>query len=199
MSSRSKSSENRTISEFDRGPVQILNHFSTLNRSEIITVQILFFALLEVLSLKLTDNDPYKSGLLFQLLIHFLQSSKMLPTSMALSAKSIRQLPLFQNYVRILQQSVQTALNVIQRSALSSGQSTITSVLEKEYAKVLLTTPTSPKLNIDIPQVDLQLTVPLPLTMNGVMATNDFDNIVVFRYVQDFYELDKLGKGAFGW
>jgi hypothetical protein len=30
------------------------------------------------------------------------------------------------------------------------------------------------------------------------MAMNDFDNIVVFRYVQDFYEVDKLGKGAFG-
>lgn len=198
MSTRSKSSENRTLSAFDRGPVQILNHFSTLNRSEIITVQILFFALLEVLSLKLTDNDPYKCSLLFQLLLHFLQTSKMLPTSMALSARPIRQLPLFKNHVRILQGSIQTALNAIQRPPTASGESTITSVLEKEYAKVLLTTPTSPTINIDIPQQDLQLKVPLPLAMSGTVATTDFDNVVVFRYVQDFYELDKLGKGAFG-
>jgi len=196
MSSRSKSSESRTLSQFDRGPVQILNHFSSLNQSEIIRVQILFFALLEVLSLKLTDNDPYKSGLLSQLLLYFLQSSKMLPTSMSLSARSIRQLQLFQDYVRTLQETIQTALNLIQRPSSSSDQSTIKSVLEKEYAKVLLRTSISP--NIDIPQSDFQLRVPMSLAMNGMMATNDFDNIFVYRYVHDFYELDKLGKGAFG-
>lgn len=196
MSSRSKSSESRTLSQFDRGPVQILNHFSSLNQSEIIRVQILFFALLEVLSLKLTDNDPYKSGLLSQLLLYFLQSSKMLPTSMSLSARSIRQLQLFQDYVRTLQETIQTALNLIQRPSSSSDQSTIKSVLEKEYANVLLRTSISP--NIDIPQSDFQLRVPMSLAMNGMMATNDFDNIFVYRYVHDFYELDKLGKGAFG-
>lgn len=196
MSSRSKSSESRTLSQFDRGPVQILNHFSSLNQSEIIRVQILFFALLEVLSLKLTDNDPYKSGLLSQLLLYFLQSSKMLPTSMSLSARSIRQLQLFQDYVRTLQETIQTALNLIQRPSSSSDQSTIKSVLEQEYAKVLLRTSISP--NIDIPQSDFQLRVPMSLAMNGMMATNDFDNIFVYRYVHDFYELDKLGKGAFG-
>jgi hypothetical protein len=196
MSSRSKSSESRTLSQFDRGPVQILNHFSSLNQSEIIRVQILFFALLEVLSLKLTDNDPYKSGLLSQLLLYFLQSSKMLPTSMSLSARSIRQLQLFQDYVRTLQETIQTALNLIQRPSSSSDQSTIKSVLEQEYAKVLLRTSISP--NIDIPQSDFQLRVPMSLAMNGMMPTNDFDNIFVYRYVHDFYELDKLGKGAFG-
>jgi hypothetical protein len=196
MSSRSKSSESRTLSQFDRGPVQILNHFSSLNQSEIIRVQILFFALLEVLSLKLTDNDPYKSGLLSQLLLYFLQSSKMLPTSMSLSARSIRQLQLFQDYVRTLQETIQTALNLIQRPSSSSDQSTIKSVLEKEYANVLLRTSISP--NIDIPQSDFQLRVPMSLAMNGMMPTNDFDNIFVYRYVHDFYELDKLGKGAFG-
>ena len=198
MSTRSKSSENRTLSQFDRGPVPILNNFPTLNRSEVITVQILFFALLEVLSLKVTDHDRYKSNLLFQLLIHFLQSSKMLPTSMALSAKSIRQSAFFEKYVQILQTSIQTAMNAIQTPPLVSGQSTITSVLERDYTKILLTTPTPPRINIDIPQADWQLKVPVPLTMNGTISRNDFDNIVVFRYVQDFYELGKLGKGAFG-
>ncbi len=198
MSTRSKSSENKTLSQFDRGPIQILNHFPALNKSEIISVQLLFFALLEILSLKLTDNDPIKSRDLFQLLLFFLQRSKMLPTSMSLSAKSVRQLPLFQNYVRILQDTTQTALNVIQRPSSSSDQSTITSVLEKDYAKVLLTTPTTSNIRFDIPQADIQLKMPLSLTMNGTIATNDFDNIVVFRYVQDFYELGKLGKGAFG-
>jgi hypothetical protein len=196
MSTRSKSSENRTLSQFDRGPVQILNHFSALNQTEIIRVQILFFALLEVLSLKLTDNDLYKSGLLSQLLLRFLQSSKMLPTSMSLSAKSIRQVQLFQDYVRNLQEAIQTALNIIQQPSSSSDHSIIKSVLEKEYAKVLLRTPTSP--NIDIPQSDFQLKIPMPLVMNGIITTNDFDNIVIFRYVQDFYEIDKIGKGAFG-
>lgn len=195
MSTRSKSSENRTVSQFDRGPVPILNNFPTLNRSEVITVQILFFALLEVLSLKVTDNDRYKSNLLFQLLIHFLQTSKMLPTSMALSARSIRQAPFFEKYVQMLQTSIQTAMNAIQTP---SGQSTITSVLERDYTKILLTTPTPPRISIDIPQADFQLKVPLPLAMNGTISRSDFDNIVVFRYVQDFYELDKLGKGAFG-
>lgn len=198
MSNNSKPSENKTISQFDRGRIPILNHFQTLNKSEIISVQILFFALIEVLSLKLTDNDPIKSRDLFQLLLFFLQRSKMLPTSMSLSAKSVRQLPLFQNYVRILQDTTQTALNVIQRPSSSSDQSTITSVLEKDYAKVLLTTPTTSNIRFDIPQADIQLKMPLSLTMNGTIATNDFDNIVVFRYVQDFYELGKLGKGAFG-
>jgi hypothetical protein len=198
MSSRSKSSENKTLSQFDRGPIQILSHFPTLNKSEIISLQLVFFALLDVLSLKLTDNDPIKSRLLFQLLIHFLQTSKMLPTSMSISANSIRQLPLFQNYVRILQGSIQTTLNLIQRPSSSSDGSTIRSVLEKDYAKVLLATQATRNISIDIPQTDIQLKVPIPLTMNGTIATNDFDNIVVFRYVQDFYELDRLGKGAFG-
>src|SRR5690349_21275263 len=114
MSTRSKSSENKTLSKFDRGPIDILSHFPTLNKLEIISIQLIFFALLEVLSLKLTDNDPIKSRHLFQLLLQFLQSSKMIPTSMSLSAKSIRQLENFQNYVRNLQISIQTALNIIQ-------------------------------------------------------------------------------------
>ena len=198
MSTRSKSSESRTLSEFYRGPVPILNHFPTLTRSEVINTQILFFALLDVLSLKVTNNDRYRSNLLFQLLIHFLQTSKMLPTSMALSAKSIQQSPFFQRYVQLLQTSIQSAMNALQRSPITPGQSTVTSVLERDYTKILLTTPTPPKINIDIPQTDLQLRVPLPLSINGTVARNDFDNIVIFRYVQDFYELDKLGKGAFG-
>jgi hypothetical protein len=194
MSKSSKSS--KTLTQFDRGSVPILNHFSALTKSEVISLQLLFFALLEVFSLKLTDNDPIKSRPLFQLILHLLQMSKMIPTSMSLSAKSIRQLNLFQNYVRILQETIQTTLNVVQRP--SSDRSTITSILDKDYTKALLTTQTSANISIDIPQVDLQLKVPLPLTTNGTMAINDFDNIVVFRYVQDFYEVDKLGKGAFG-
>jgi hypothetical protein len=194
MSKSSKSS--KTLTQFDRGSVPILNHFSALTKSEVISLQLLFFALLEVFSLKLTDNDPIKSRPLFQLILHLLQMSKMIPTSMSLSAKSIRQLNLFQNYVRILQETIQTTLNVVQRP--SSDRSTITSILDKDYTKALLTTQTSANISIDIPQVDLQLKVPLPLTTNGTMAMNDFDNIVVFRYVQDFYEVDKLGKGAFG-
>jgi hypothetical protein len=198
MSTRSKSSENKTLSQFDRGPIQILDYFSTLNKSEIISIQLLFFSLIEILSLKLTDNDPIKSRLLFQLLIQFLQNSKMIPTSMSLSAKAIRQSQLFQNYVRILQESIQTGLNIIQRPASSSNGPTITSILENDYAKVLLTTQTSSNISIDIPQADIQLKNPLALTMNGIIATNDFDNIVVFRYVQDFYEIEKIGKGGFG-
>jgi len=195
---RSKSSESKTLSQFDRGPIQILNHFSTLNKPEIISIQLLFFSLLEVLSLKLTDNDPIKSNFLFQLLLHLLQSSKMLPTSMSLSAKSVRQEQIFQNYVKTLQASIQTALNIMQRPSSSSDSSAITSILEKNYTKTLLTNQTSSNINIDIPQVDLQLKVPLSLTMNGTIATNDFDNIVLFRYVQDFYELEKIGKGGYG-
>lgn len=198
MSTRSKSSENRTVSEFDRGPVPILNHFPTLSRLEVINTQILFFVLLEILSLKMTDNDRYKSNLLFHLLTHILQASKLLPTSMALSAKSIQQSEFFQNYVQAIQRNIQTAMDALQRPPITAGQSTVSSVLERNYTKLLLTTPTPPKINIDIPQTDLQLRVPIPLSMNGTIARNDFDNIVVFRYVQDFYELDKLGKGAFG-
>jgi len=197
MSTRSKSSESKTLSQFDRGSIQILHHFSTLNKTEIISIQLLFFSLLEVLSLKLTDNDPIKSNFLFQLVLHLLQSSKMLPTSMSLSAKSVRQEQIFQNYVKTLQESIQTALNIMQRPS-SSDSSTITSVLEKNYTKTLLTKQTSSNINIDIPQVDLQLKIPLSLTMNGTIATNDFDNIVLFRYVQDFYELEKIGKGGYG-
>jgi hypothetical protein len=198
MSTRSKSSESRTLFQFDRGPVQILNHFSPLNQTEIIRLQILFFALFEVLSLKLSDNDSMKSNLLSQLLLYFLQSSKMLPTSMILSAKSIRQERLFQDYVRNIQEAIQTGMNIIQRPASSSEHPTITSVLEKEYAKALLKTPTSPNINIDIPQPDFQWKIPMALAMNGTIATSDFDNIVIFRYVQEFFEIDKLGKGAFG-
>ena len=196
--SRSKSSESKTLSQFDRGPIQILNHFSTLNKPEIISIQLLFFSLLEILSLKLTDNDPIKSNFLFQLLLNLLQTSKMLPTSMNLSAKSVRQEQIFHNYVKNLQESIQTALNIIQRPSSSTNGSTITSVLEKDYTKALLTRQTSSNINIDIPQVDLKLKVPLSLTMNGTIATNDFDNIVIFRYVQDFYEINRLGKGGYG-
>ena len=32
----------------------------------------------------------------------------------------------------------------------------------------------------------------------GKLISLIFDNIVVFRYVQDFYEVDKLGEGGFG-
>jgi hypothetical protein len=186
------SSSGKTITQFDRGSVSILNHFPTLNKPEIISLQLLFFALLEVLSLKSTENDPIKSRPIFQLLLHFLQSSKMIPVSMSLSAKSIRQLSLFQNYVKMLQTTLQTTLDAVQRPPPSSGGATITSILEKDYAKILLSNQTPSSLGIDIPQADFQLKVPMPLT------TNDFDNIVVFRYVQDFYEVDKIGKGAFG-
>ncbi|CAF2900130.1 unnamed protein product [Rotaria sp. Silwood2] len=91
---------------------------------------------------------------------------------MSLSTNSIRQSNLFQNYVRILQE-------------------------KKDYAKVLLPTQPSSNISIDIPQADIQLRVSIPLTINETVTTNDFDNIVIFRYVQDFYEVNKLGKGAF--
>ena len=198
-SSGQKAQSNRTLSRFDRGSADILRHFPPSSNSSIISLQLLFFALLEILSLHLTDNDPIKSRLLFQLQLYFLQSSKILPTSTSLSAGSIRQLPLFQNYVRILRDSIQTALGVVQQpSSASSDGSTITSLLEKEYQKVLLTTASPANISIDIPQADIRLKVPLPLTMNGTMTPNEFDTVVIFRYVQDFFELDKLGKGAFG-
>jgi hypothetical protein len=202
MSNNSKSSgynsqSHKTVSRFDRGSVDILRHFSSPN-SSIISLQLLCLALLDVYSLHLTDNDPIKSRLLFQLQLHFLQTSKILPTSMSLTAGSIRQLPLFQNYVRILRESIQTALTVVQRPPSSSDKSTIASLLEQEYRKVVLSTAVPSNISIDIPQPDLQLRIPLPLTTNGTGMVNGFDNIVVFRYVQDFYEIDKLGKGAFG-
>ncbi|CAF4600393.1 unnamed protein product [Rotaria sp. Silwood1] len=203
MSSNSKSSEynnqtNKTLSQFDRGPVQILKYFSTLTQPEIIRFQLVFFALLEILSLKLTDNDPIKSRMLFHLLLDFLQRSKTLPATMTLSTKLIRQSQLFQDYVRTLQESIQTALGLIQNHSTSSDRTTITNLLGSDFEKVLITTPPS-NISIDIPQQDIQLKIPLPLTMKETIATNGFDNnIVVFRYVQDFYELNKLGKGAFG-
>jgi len=198
MSKSSKSS--KTIAQFDRGSVSILNHFPTLNKSEVISLQLLFLSLLEVFSLKLTDNDPIKSRLIFQLVLHFLQTSKMIPISMSLSAKSIRELNTFKNYVKMLKTTIQTTLDTIQRSQSSSSSNgpTITSILEQDYAKGLLSNQVPPNLSIDIPQSDLQLKIPMPLTTNGGITTNDFDNIVVFRYVQDFYEVSKLGKGAFG-
>lgn len=198
-SSGAKTPSNNAVSQFDRGPIEIRNQFSTLSPSESISLQLVFFALLEILSLNLTDNDTKKSRLLFQLLFHLLTSSQILPASMSLSAISIGQLDLAQNYVRILRATIQTALNIVQRSSsTTTDRPTITSVLEKEYAKVLLSTKPSSNISIDIPQPDIQLKVPLSLAMTGTVATNDFDNIVVFRYVQDFYEIGKLGKGAFG-
>jgi hypothetical protein len=200
-SSGAKTPSNNAVSQFDRGPIEIRNQFSTLSPSESISLQLVFFALLEILSLNLTDNDTKKSRLLFQLLFHLLTSSQILPASMSLSAISIGQLDLAQNYVRILRATIQTALNIVQRSSsttTTTDRPTITSVLEKEYAKVLLSTKPSSNISIDIPQPDIQLKIPLSFAMTGTVATNDFDNIVVFRYVQDFYEIGKLGKGAFG-
>ncbi|CAF2490372.1 unnamed protein product [Rotaria sp. Silwood2] len=208
MSSNSKSSEynsqtNKTLSQFDRGPLQILNYLSTLTKSEVTHIQLLCFALLEILSLNLTNNDPIKSHLLFQLLLDFLAKSKILPASMSLSTKPIRHLKLFQDYVRNLQESIHTALSLIQRYSTSSDRSTITNLLGKDFEKTLISPPPptlpSPNISIDIPQQDIQLKMLLPLAMKETTATNSFDNnVVIFRYVRDFYEIDKLGKGAFG-
>lgn len=197
MSTRSKSSDSsKTLSQFDRGgSIPILNNFPTLNKPEIITVQLFLIALIDVLSLKCTDNDPIKSNYFFLLFIQFLQTSKILPTSLCLSIKTIRQLPLYKTYVRVIQETIQTTLNVIQTPSSTTNGTTITTILEKDYAKTLLTTP---KLDISNPQTDIQLKVPLALTMNAPITTNDFDNIVICRYVQDFQEFKRLGKGAFG-
>ncbi|CAF1101526.1 unnamed protein product [Rotaria sordida] len=206
MSSNSKSSEyknqtNKTLFQFDRGPIQILNSFSTLTQSEVIYLQLLFSALLEILSLNLTNNDPIKSRLLLPILLNLLQRSKILPSSMSSSTLSIRQLKLFQDYVHNLQEIIQTGLNLIQRHSTSSDRSTITNLLGNSFEKTLISSPSSlpSNISIDIPQQDIQLKIPLPLIMKETISPNSFDNnIVVFRYVQDFYELHKLGKGAFG-
>jgi hypothetical protein len=173
------SQDNRVVSRFDRGSAN-LHHFLPLNNPSSISLQLLFFALMELLALQLTGNDPIKSRLLFQLQLHFLQISKILPASMNTSVQSIRKLNLFHRYVRVLRESIETAL----------------SLLEQEYKQVLLST--TPTIRIDIPQVDIQLHVPVPVHDNGTIMMADFDNIVVYRYVQDFNELNKLGKGAFG-
>ncbi|UJR38276.1 hypothetical protein I4U23_030948 [Adineta vaga] len=203
-SSKGNSRLNNTISQFDRGSVQILNHCPTLKQQEVISLQILFFALLEVFSSTLTNNDPNKTRPLVQLLLHLFTTSRLLPASMNMSAIAINQLYFVKNYVRILQATIQTALNIIQQPPPpTTDGATVISVLEKEFAKVLLTIPTPPvtpasNISIDIPQQDIQLKVPLPLTMNGTVSSNGFDNIVVLRYARDFYELSKIGKGAFG-
>ena len=189
---------NKTLSTFDRGSCRILNYFSPLTKSEVISLQVLFFALLEILSLNLMDNDPVKSRSFFELLIYFLRTSNTFSSSMSLSARSIRQVEIFQDYVRILQDTIKAASNLIRRSSTQSNQSTFPPLLEIDFAKVLLSTQPSPNIRIDIPQQDIQLKTPIPLTMKQFEAINNFDNIVVFRYVQDFYELNKLGKGAFG-
>lgn len=190
-SSRSNGANGQSLAQFDRGSVNLLRQFPPLNNKSNVSLQLLFFALLEVLSLHLTNNDPLKSRLLFQLQLHFFQISGILPTSMSLAAGSIRQLDLFDNYVRILRESVQTALSVVQRPA--SDKSTITSLLEKEFQSVRIPKNNPTPMNIDIP-----LKFPVLLSSNAPIMINDFDNIVVYRYVQDFYELGKLGKGAFG-
>lgn len=202
-SNRSKSSENRTISKFDRGRDQLTNHFATLNGAEIIRIQLLFFVILEVLSLRLTNNDPIKSSNLFKILFHCLQKTEILPTSMISTAKSIRQSQIFHDYVRTFQETIDATLNLIQKSPTTSSPIdtiAVTNAIEKEYPTVVLKTPLSPisNLSIDIPQPDLQLKIPLPLKFNGTLMANDFDNVVVYRYVTDFFELGKLGKGAFG-
>ncbi|CAF1127232.1 unnamed protein product [Adineta ricciae] len=208
MSSKSKSSKgssrsNNTISQFDRGPVRILNHSSPLKQSEVISLQLLFFASLEVLSLTLTNNDSTKSRPLFQLLLHILTTSGILPSSMNISAMAVNQLDFVRNYVRTLQAAIQTALNIIQQPPSTTDGPTIVSMLERDFAKILLTTPIPPvtppsNISIDIPQPDIQLKVPLPLAMNGTASSNGFDNIVILRYARDFYELGRIGKGAFG-
>jgi hypothetical protein len=208
MSSKSKGSEpnarpQNTLSQFDRGPVQILSHFSALTPAETISLQLLLFALLEVLSSHLTSNEPHKSRPLFQLLLHFLTTSSVLPSSMNISAISVGQLEFVKNYIRIVQATIQAALNIIHRPPSTADGPTVTSVLEREFAKVLLSIPTPPSsspsnIMIEIPQPDIQLTVPIPLAINGAMTSNGFDNIVVLRYARDFYELNRIGRGAFG-
>ncbi|CAF3887324.1 unnamed protein product [Adineta steineri] len=207
MTSKSKSSEFdaakiNTIAPFDRGTIQIRNHSSKLTESELISLQLLFYALLDILSLTITNNDAHKSRLLFQLLLRLLTTSKILPKSMHFSAISSQQLDHAQNYVRTLRATIQTALNIIQKPTTTDRPS-ITSLLDKDYTKALLTTSPNSLLSpsnitIDIPQPDLQLKIPLPMTMNGTVVTKNFDNVVIYRYVQDFYELGILGKGAFG-
>ncbi|CAF3134974.1 unnamed protein product [Rotaria socialis] len=202
MSSNSKSSDRinkkKTLYQFDRGPVQMVNQVSTVNTEQIMRLQLLFFSLLEILSLKLTDNDPLKSYLLFEQLLNLLEQSKMLPISMCLSAKSIRHEKIFLSYVRILQQAIQSILINIQKDPVSSDRSMFSNVLPKNVEKILLSSPPSPKISIDIPQQEIQLKIPLPLPINGTVAISGFGDAVIFRYVQDFYEIDKLGKGAFG-
>ncbi|CAF1346992.1 unnamed protein product [Rotaria magnacalcarata] len=203
MSSNSKLSnrinKNKTLHQFDRGPIQVFNQVSTVNTEQIMRLQLLFFSLLEILSLKLTDNDPLKSYLLFEQLLNLLEQSEMLPISMCLSAKSIRHENIFLSYVRILQKAIQSTLINIQKDPVSSNRSVFSNVLPKHFGKILLSPPPpSPKISIDIPQQEIQLKIPLPLPINGTVAISGFGDAVIFRYVQDFYEIDKLGKGAFG-
>lgn len=207
---RSKSNENKTISQFDRGREQLTNHFPDINKNEAIYIQLLFFVILEVLSSKLTENDPDNSSNVFKILFHCLQKTNMLPNSMISTGKSIRQSQIFHDHVRAFQDIIQGTLNIIQKNSTPSTPSTsvpttnalaLTNIIEKEYPKVILKTPLSPppsSLSIDIPQPDLQLKAPLPLKFNGTLMSNGFDNVVIYRYVTDFLEHNKLGSGAFG-
>mgnify|MGYP000616230528 CR=1 FL=1 len=126
MSSHSETSEydtpkHRTLSEFDRGSFPIFNYFPPLTRTDTISTQLLVFSLLEVFSLNLSGNEPTKSRHIFQLLLYFLEKSKVLPTSMTLSAKPIQQLPLFKDYVRMLQEIIQQILCLVQTNVTSSS------------------------------------------------------------------------------
>lgn len=201
MSSKAKSSDsnNRIVPRFDPGSVDLFRNLPALNETSDRSLQVLVFALLEILSLQFTDNDPIKSRRLFRLQIKFLEISKMIPPGMTLTAQTIGKSAFFQNYVRKLRESFQTALSVVQNPpSNASDTTTLHTLLDNECKQVVLSNHPIPSLSIDIPQPNLQLKIPLPLNFNGRIMTHDFDNIVLYRYVHDFDELGKLGKGAFG-
>lgn len=191
------SSTNRLVRRFDRGSAENFRELTPLNDTSDCSLQLLFFALLEVFSTQLTDNDPIKSRRLFQYEIQLLQISKLLPPAMTLTASSIRQSVLFRKYVGILRESFQTALRLTDHPPMETSDKT--NEFPNDCKQVILsTTAQTANLQIEIPQPDIQLKVPIPLNLNGTLMINDFDNIVLFRYVQDFAELGRVGKGAFG-
>ena len=194
--SKSSDSNKRLVPRFDRGSADPFRLLTSLNDASDRSLQLLFFALLDVLCSHLTDNDPIKSRQLFQYEIQLLQLSKVLPSAMSLAAQSIRQSNWFHKHVRTLKESLQTAVRLVEHAPMETSDST--TLRGNNCKEVVLAAAAIPSLNIEIPQPDIQLKVPIPLNLNGTMMISDFDNFVLYRYVQDFAELGRVGKGAFG-
>ncbi|CAF1149571.1 unnamed protein product [Didymodactylos carnosus] len=186
IKSSKETTNSQIVPRFDRGNFELTKLFPN-QTLETIFLQLLVYSLLDSLCLKLTDNDIIKSQYIFQLQIHFLQNSKLLPTTESTSQQrisTIRELPVFQEYRRALKNGFLGAFRLLEQTPA------IKSYLEREYEKITL--PQS--LTLHVSQKDIQRNMQL----KQIPVTNDFDNIVIYRYIHDFYEIDKLGHGAFG-
>lgn len=196
---RSNSEENQNLSRFDRGSFDILQHCTVLDESMNISVQMLFFALLELFSLHVSNNDKTKAEYLFQAQLFILQISQVFPVTTTESVRKLRLTKPFQRYVKLLDEVTKTALKLIENQNKSSDKRLgIAQFLKKDFPSTLMPKKTTNSIQIDIPQQDLQLRVPFLLNIDRTLAAKTYKNIVINRYVQDFDESKKLGKGAFG-